>query len=65
MTLDRPADLVLNGGRIATMDAARSFASALAVRAGRIVAVGPDASVAANIGPGRRRRPRWTRSSPP
>ena len=54
MTLDRPADLVLNGGRIATMDAARSFASALAVRAGRIVAVGPDASVAANIGPSTR-----------
>ena len=47
MTVDRPADLVLTGGRIATMDAARSWASALAVRDGRIVAVGPDAAVAA------------------
>jgi predicted amidohydrolase YtcJ len=42
MPADRPADLVLTGGRIATMDAARSWASALAVRDGRIVAVGPD-----------------------
>ena len=49
-----PADLVLRGGRIATMDAARSWASALAVRGGRIVAVGPDAAVAAFIGPGSR-----------
>jgi predicted amidohydrolase YtcJ len=47
---DRPADLVLTGGRIATMDAARTWASALAVRDGRIVAVGPDAAVAAHIG---------------
>ena len=45
MTADRPADLVLTGGRIATMDAARSWASALAVRDGRIVAVGRDAAV--------------------
>jgi predicted amidohydrolase YtcJ len=50
MPLDRPADLVLTGGRIATMDPARSFASALAVRDGRIVAVGPDATVAPHIG---------------
>ena len=54
MTLDRPADVVLTGGRIATIDAARSFASALAVRDGRIVAVGPDAVVAAHIGPSTR-----------
>ena len=33
------------------MDAARSFVSAMAVRDGRIVAVGPDAAVAAHIGP--------------
>ena len=50
MAVDRPADLVLTGGRIATMDAARSWASALAVRDGRIVAVGSDAAVAAHIG---------------
>ena len=47
---DRPADLVLRGGRVATMDTARSWASALAVRDGRIVAVGPDAAVLGLIG---------------
>jgi predicted amidohydrolase YtcJ len=51
MTLDRPADLVLLGGRLATMDPARSWASALAVRDGRIVAVGDDASVRRHGGP--------------
>jgi predicted amidohydrolase YtcJ len=54
MTVDRPADLVLTGGRIATMDPARSWASALAVRDGRIVAVGPDAAVSPHIGPSTR-----------
>jgi predicted amidohydrolase YtcJ len=48
---DRPADLVLRGGRLATMDAARSWATALAVRDGRITAVGPDAAVTPRIGP--------------
>ncbi len=52
--IDRPADLVLTGGRIATMDAARRFVTALAIRDGRIVAVGPDAVVAAHIGPSTR-----------
>ena len=47
---DRPADLVLTGGRIAMMDAARHFASAIAVRDGRVLAVGPEAAVAAHIG---------------
>ncbi len=51
---DQPADLVLRGGRIATMDAARRWATALAVRDGRIVAVGPDAVVRDEIGPGTR-----------
>ena len=51
MTTDKPADLVLTGGRIATIDAVRSWASALAVRDGRIVAVGPDSAIAAYIGP--------------
>jgi predicted amidohydrolase YtcJ len=51
MTTDQPADLILRGGRIATMDAARSWASAVAVRDGRLVAVGPDAIVAELIGP--------------
>ena len=45
VSTDQPADLVLRGGRIATMDAARSWASALAVTGGRIAAVGPDAAV--------------------
>ncbi|CAN5553587.1 amidohydrolase [soil metagenome] len=54
MTHQHPADLVLTGGRIATMDAARSWASALAVREGRIVAIGADASVEAHIGPSTR-----------
>jgi predicted amidohydrolase YtcJ len=51
---DRPADLVLTGGRIATMDAARSWASALAVRDGRIVGVGPDTAVRDQVGPSTR-----------
>ena len=54
MTADLPADLVLTGGRLATMDAVRSWATALAVRDGRIVAVGPDSAVAAHIGPSTR-----------
>ncbi len=41
----RPADLVLTGGAIVTMDPARPAAQALAVRDGRIVAVGDDADV--------------------
>ena len=48
---DRPADLVLHSGRIATMDPARSWATALAVEGGRIVAVGPDAVATALVGP--------------
>ena len=51
MTADRPADLVIVGARIATMDAARSWASAVAVRDGRISAVGPDAAIRPLVGP--------------
>ena len=51
MLADRPADLVLLGGRIATMDAARRWATALAARDGRLVTVGPDADVRTHIGP--------------
>lgn len=45
------ADLVLLGGRIFTADPARSWAEALAVRDGRIVAVGGDPAVRSRIGP--------------
>ena len=48
---DRPADLVLRGGRIATMDPARRVVEALAVVDGRIAAVGPEAAVRRWIGP--------------
>lgn len=51
MTVDQPADLILTGGRVATMDAVRSWATAVAVRGGRIVAVGPDAAISAHAGP--------------
>jgi predicted amidohydrolase YtcJ len=51
MTTDRPADLALLDGRIATMDPARSWASALAVRDGRIAAVGADTAIRPLIGP--------------
>ena len=51
MTADRPADLILRNGHVATMDGARSLASAVAVRDGRIVAVGSDAAVAPLAGP--------------
>jgi predicted amidohydrolase YtcJ len=46
----RPADLVLTGGAIFTADSARSWAQALAVEGGRIVAVGGDRDVRPLIG---------------
>jgi predicted amidohydrolase YtcJ len=51
MTVDRFADLVLRGGRVATMDPAHEWATALAVRDGRIIAVGDDSMVRPHIGP--------------
>ena len=54
MSTSDPADLVLLGGRIATMNAARSWASAVAVAEGRITAVGPDAAIRPRIGPSTR-----------
>lgn len=45
-----PADLVLRNGHVLTVDARDTVASALAVRNGRIVAVGTDAAVRAFIG---------------
>lgn len=46
-----PADLVLRGGRVATLDPARPEARAVAVRGGRIAAVGGEAEIASWIGP--------------
>jgi predicted amidohydrolase YtcJ len=45
------ADLVLRGGAVYTVDAARSWASAIAVRDGRIVYVGTDSLPSGMIGP--------------
>ena len=49
-----PADLVLTGGRIVTMDPARPEATALAARGGRLVAVGSEAEVERLVGPATR-----------
>jgi len=46
-----PADLVLRGAAVYTMDAARSWAQAVAVRGGKIVFVGSDAAARGWIGP--------------
>lgn len=45
-----PADVVLRGGKVVTMDAKRSVAQAVAVRDGRIEFVGSDAEAALRIG---------------
>ena len=49
-----PADLVLKNGKIITVDAAFTIAQAIAIAGERIVAVGPDAAMAAHIGPATR-----------
>ncbi len=46
-----PADLVLRGGRIVTLDDRRPDAQAIAARNGSIVAVGSDADIARFVGP--------------
>ena len=45
------ADLVLTGGSVYRVDAARSWAQAVAIRAGRILAAGSDADIRAMAGP--------------
>jgi predicted amidohydrolase YtcJ len=47
----KPADLVLTGGRFYTVDAARPWAEAVAIRGGSIVYVGDDAGARAFVGP--------------
>jgi len=46
-----PDDLLLGNGRVVTMDPARPEASAVAIRHGRVVAVGADAEARAAVGP--------------
>jgi predicted amidohydrolase YtcJ len=48
---DAPADLVLTGGTVITLDPARPRARAIAVREGRVVRVGDEADVKALVGP--------------
>ena len=47
VTTNGAPDLVLTRGRVYTMDAARSWAEAVAVRAGRIIAVGSSTEIEA------------------
>jgi predicted amidohydrolase YtcJ len=47
----QPADLVLNNGKIVTMNSARPAAQALAIRGDKIVAVGSNADAAKLTGP--------------
>ncbi len=51
MAADGQADLVLTGGAVYTVDAARSWAQAVAVKDGRIVAVGTDSGLRPHVGP--------------
>jgi predicted amidohydrolase YtcJ len=46
-----PPDLILHTGKIVTVDAAFSYAEAVAIRAGRFVAVGKNSEVRALAGP--------------
>jgi predicted amidohydrolase YtcJ len=48
------ADVVLRGGPIYTLDAARSWAQALAIKDGALIFVGNEVDVAPHIGPGTR-----------
>jgi hypothetical protein len=49
-SVEGSAALILSGGRIATMDPARPFVEALAVRGGRVLATGSTQSVMAHRG---------------
>jgi predicted amidohydrolase YtcJ len=51
----QPADIILSNGKVVTVDARFSIASAIAIRGERIVAVGSDRDVAAFAGAGTRR----------
>lgn len=49
---DRPADVMISGGRILTMDSGRPRAESVAIGDGRIMAVGPSAELEGLIGVG-------------
>src|SRR5947209_16263539 len=49
--LGQPADMVLRGGRVITVDGDWHIAQAVAIKDGRFVAVGDDAAIATRIGP--------------
>ncbi|MEA2965704.1 MAG: hypothetical protein QOI46_5802, partial [Alphaproteobacteria bacterium] len=49
-----PADLILTNGKIITVDPAFTIAQAVAIAGDRILAVGPDAAMAAMAGPATR-----------
>ena len=51
-TAAQPADLILRGGRIITVDGSWRIAEAVAIRDGRFLAVGDNAAVAPLAGPG-------------
>src|SRR5687767_15725938 len=52
----KPADVVITAGKIITLDdAARTAGDTIAVRDGRIAAIGPAAEIARLIGPATRR----------
>src|SRR5262245_24930929 len=49
-TTQEQADVIVRNGRIATQDERRSFASAVAIKGGRFLAVGTDAEVMVHKG---------------
>jgi predicted amidohydrolase YtcJ len=49
-----PADLVVINGKVLTVDAAFSRASAVAIKDGKIIAVGTDTAIRARVGPATR-----------
>jgi predicted amidohydrolase YtcJ len=52
--LVRPADTILKNGKIVTADSAFTIAQSIAIAGDRIITVGPDEAMAANIGPATR-----------
>jgi hypothetical protein len=54
LAAEAPADVVLDGAAVYTIDAARSWAQAVALRDGRIAFVGSSAGAKAFVGPGTR-----------